>query len=99
MTSMAKGKATPATGTPVRIMIGDAVITGHLHDNGTAQDLLTLLPLTLSFSDLNNVEKIARLPRDLSMGAVPDGDDPDVGDIGYYGPSRDLVLYYGDVGY
>ena len=96
---MAKDKATPTAGTPVRIGIGDAVITGHLHQNATAQDLLTLLPLTLSFRDLNNVEKIARLPRDLPMEGVPDGDDPDVGDIGYYRPSRHLVLYYGDVGY
>jgi hypothetical protein len=30
---------------------------------------------------------------------APAGDDPDVGDIGYYAPSQDLVLYYGDVGY
>jgi hypothetical protein len=99
VTSMARDKETPAAGTRVRIVIDGVVITGHLHANATAQDLLTLLPLTLSFRDLNNVEKIARLPRDLSMDGVPDGDDPDIGDIGYYGPSRDLVFYYGDVGY
>ena len=29
----------------------------------------------------------------------PPGRDPDVGDIGYYAPSGDLVLYYGDAGY
>ena len=30
---------------------------------------------------------------------APEGDDPEIADIGYYAPSQDLVLYYGDVGY
>ena len=33
------------------------------------------------------------------MSGVPAGDDPEINDIGYYAPSGDLVLYYGDVGY
>lgn len=33
------------------------------------------------------------------MDGVPEGDDPEIADIGYYAPSQDLVLYYGDVGY
>jgi hypothetical protein len=45
------------------------------------------------------VEKISRLPRELSMDGVPAGDDPAPRDIGYYAPSGDLVFYYGDVGY
>ena len=99
VTSMARDRATRATGARVRIVTRDGVITGRLRVNATAQDLLTLLPLALSFSDLNNVEKIARLPRNLSMAGVPDGDDPAISDIGYYAPSRDLVLYYGEVSY
>jgi hypothetical protein len=75
------------------------VLTGHLHDNPTARDLRTQLPLTLAFRDLNGVEKIARLPRALTMKGVPVGDDPEIRDIGYYSPSGGLVLYYGDVGY
>jgi hypothetical protein len=27
------------------------------------------------------------------------GADPDVGDLGYYAPGHDLVLYYGDQSY
>jgi hypothetical protein len=38
-------------------------------------------------------------PRPLSLEAAPAGDDPDIRDIGYYAPSGDLVLYYGDVSY
>ena len=95
----ATGSADPPDGTPIRITIGTLVLTGRLHDNPTARDLLTQLPLTLSFRDLNGVEKIARLPRALTMKGVPVGDDPEIRDIGYYAPTRNLVLYYGDVGY
>ena len=62
-------------------------------------DLIDQLPLTLRFRDFNHVEKIAKLPRPLTMEGVPAGDDPEINDIGYYAPSGDLVLYYGDVGY
>ena len=85
--------------TQIRVIIGDIVLTGRLWDNATARDLIAQLPLTLTFSDFNGLEKIARLPRELSLEGVPAGDDPLPRDIGYYAPSRDLVLYYDDVGY
>lgn len=92
--------AQPASGeTPIRIIIGETVLTGRLRDNATARDLLAQLPLTLTFRDFNAVEKIAKLPRKLSMEGVPAGDDPSPRDIGYYNPSGDLVFYYDDVGY
>src|SRR2546430_15605790 len=97
--STTTGPADPVDGTPIRITTGTLVLTGHLHDSPTARDLLTQLPLTLAFRDLNGVEKIARLPRALTMDGVPAGDDPDIRDIGYYAPTNNLVLYYGDVGY
>jgi hypothetical protein len=90
----------PATSeTPVRVIIGDTVLTGRLWDNATARDLIAQLPLTLTFRDFNSVEKIAQLPRKLSMDGVPAGDDPFPRDIGYYNPSGHLVFYYDDVGY
>jgi hypothetical protein len=92
-------EASMAEGTPIRIRIGDAVLDGRLSDNPTARDLVAQLPLTLEFRDLNGVEKIARLPRELTMEGVPEGDDPEPEDIGYYAPSGDLVFYYDDVGY
>jgi hypothetical protein len=88
-----------ASETQIRVIVGDTVLTGRLRDNATARDLIAQLPLTLTFRDFNNLEKIALLPRELSMEGVPAGDDPSPGDIGYYAPSRDLVFYYGDVGY
>jgi hypothetical protein len=85
--------------TEIRITVNDQTITAQVADNPTARDLVDLLPLTLRFRDFNGVEKIAKLPRPLTMEGVPAGDDPEINDIGYYAPSGDLVLYYGDVGY
>ena len=98
--SAASPHRSPATGeTPITITIADTVITARLADNATAHDLAAQLPLTLTFTDFNQVEKIAKLPQPLSMDGVPAGADPDIRDIGYYAPSGDLVFYYGDVGY
>ena len=77
----------------VRITVADQTITAQLADNPTAQDLTDQLPLTLTFRDFNRVEKVAELPRPLTMDGVPAGDDPDISDIGYYAPSRSLVFY------
>jgi hypothetical protein len=85
--------------TAIRITVADQTIIAQLADNPTAQDLVGQLPLTLTFRDLNRVEKIAELPRPLTIEGVPPGADPEINDIGYYAPSRDLVFYYGDVGY
>ncbi|GAA1979460.1 cyclophilin-like fold protein [Microbacterium pumilum] len=86
-------------GTPIRITVGDDIVTGVLWDNAAARSLTEQLPLTLTFRDFNRVEKISRVPQPLSMEGMPKGDDPEPNDIGYYAPSGDLVLYYGDVGY
>jgi hypothetical protein len=85
--------------TPIRISVDDRLISAQLADNPTAQDLADQLPLTLTFRDFNRLEKIAELPRPLTMEGVPEGDDPEIADIGYYAPDNDVVLYYGDVGY
>lgn len=54
--------------------------------------------LDLVFSDFNRVEKVAPLGRALTLRGVPDADAPAPGEIGYYAPTRGLVLYYGHVG-
>jgi hypothetical protein len=86
-------------GTPIRVVIDGQVLTGRLWDNAAARDLISRLPLTVSFRDLSNQEKIGHLDRPLSMDGMPEGDDPVPGDIGWYAPWGNVVLYYGDVGY
>ena len=86
-------------GTPITLTIGDRVIGGTLHGNPAASALAQRLPLTLTFEDFNAVEKIATLPSPLPMTGMPAGADPEIGDIGFWAPGGDLVLYYGEVGY
>ena len=88
-----------AGATGITITIGEDTYAATLADNPTARDFAAQLPLTLTFKDFNSVEKIATLPLPLSTEGVPTGADPDINDIGYYSPTNDLVLYYGDVGY
>jgi hypothetical protein len=101
--STVTASATPTAEEPavtdIRITIGDQTFTAQLAENRTVRDLADQLPLTLRFRDFHGIEKIAKLPRPLTMDGVPAGDDPEINDIGYYAPSGDLVLYYGDVGY
>ena len=49
--------------------------------------------------DHGGVEKTGPLRSPLSLDGQPAGADPDVGDVGYYAPGNDLVLYYGDQSY
>jgi len=88
--------AGPSDSTPVRITFGDIELTARLHDNATARDLAAQLPLALTFRDHNSVEKAAPLPRELSLDGAPAGHDPVAGDIAYWAPDGDLVLYYDD---
>jgi hypothetical protein len=68
-------------------------LTVRLHDNATARDLAAQLPLTLTFRDHNNVEKTDPLSREVSLDGAPEGHDPAAGDIGYWAPGGDFVLY------
>ena len=85
--------------TSISITIGDHTVKAELADNPTAVDLASQLPLTLTFRDFNQVEKVAVLPRTLTIDGVPPGAKPHIDDIGYYAPNQHLVLYYGEVGY
>ena len=84
---------------PIRVRGVDIVLLGHLDDNPAARALLAQLPLTLTFRHFNGVEMIAPLPKPLPMDGMPAGADPELQDLGYFAPSGDLVIYYGDVGY
>ncbi|WP_326943718.1 cyclophilin-like fold protein [Amycolatopsis sp. NBC_01307] len=86
-------------GTAVRIRIGEQTVPVTVFDTPTGRALLDRLPLTLSFSDHNGAEKTSPLPQPLPMDGMPEGDDPQPADLGYYAPWNNLVLYYADVPY
>ena len=90
----------PASGvTPIQVVVGGRTFNAELYDNPTADDLADQLPVTVTLADLHGLEKTGTLPRPLTTEGVPRGSDPEINEIGYYAPGRDLVFYYGDVGY
>ena len=66
------------------MIIGDTILTGRPRDNATSRSLIAQLPLTLIFSDDGRQEKLAPLPRKLSLDDAPPGADPLPREIGYY---------------
>jgi hypothetical protein len=83
----------------IQITIGDQTFGATLQDSPAARDLVAQLPVTVEMVDHGGVEKTGPLPGPLSLEGQPEGADPDVGDVGYYAPGNDLVLYYGDQSY
>jgi hypothetical protein len=83
----------------IQITIGEQRFDATLTQSAAARDLVAQLPVTIDMVDHGQVEKTGRLPSPLSLAGQPDGADPDVGDLGYYAPGNDLVLYYGDQSY
>jgi hypothetical protein len=83
----------------IQITIGDQRYEATLTDTPAARDLVAQLPVTVDMIDHGGVEKTGPLPAPLSLEGQPEGADPDVGDLGYYAPGNDLVLYYCDQSY
>ncbi len=83
----------------IRIIVDGAELGATLEDNAASRDFAALLPLDLTLSDYHGTEKIADLPSRLSTEGLPEGVDPDVGDITYFAPWGNLALFYRDFGY
>jgi len=83
----------------INIKVRDEVVTATLIDSKTTQDFISLLPLRLTLKDHANTEKVSYLTRHLSTEDAPPGSDPAVGDIAYYAPLGNWVMYYNDFGY
>ena len=87
-----------ARGTTARIRLvfdgGEAVAV--LDNHPACIDLLSLLPVTLTFEDYNRTEKISYLPRKLDTGTSPDSCDPSEGSFTYYAPWGNLAVFYRD---
>ncbi|WP_249485939.1 cyclophilin-like fold protein [Pseudomonas sp. HS6] len=97
---MAPGKVTPVMQdnsvmlTKVKLKFAGQEAVLELNDSQASRDLVSMLPLTMKFSDYNNVEKIAYPPRKLSTEAASFGLKPSVGDFALYAPWGNLVVYY-----
>lgn len=81
----------------IQMIVDDAVIaTATLDNNDSARDFAALLPLNLKLKDYAATEKIAGLPRALSVKGAPPAYKPSAGDISYYAPWGNLAIFYKD---
>lgn len=83
----------------IRIIIDGTELSATLEDNAAARDFAAMLPMDITLEDYHRTEKIYYLPSRLSTDGMPDGVDPDVGDITYFAPWGNLALFYRDFGY
>lgn len=83
----------------IRFVFDDHIVTATLNDNPSAQDFIAQLPLTADLEDYANTEKIAYLPSNLTQEGAPAGVSSKAGDISYYAPWGNLVVFYQDFGY
>lgn len=67
-----------------------------LDDHPAVRDFLSMLPLTVTFDDYNEVEKIGYLPRKLHTEGSPSSCNPSVATFAYYAPWGNLSVFYRD---
>lgn len=88
-------------GVPIIVTIAGENLEATFFDNAAAHDLENQLPIHLTFRDFaaGFEEKIGDLPNELLINGMPEGEDPDIGDIAYWSPQPRIVFYWGDVSY
>ena len=87
------GKEESVMNTKIRIVFGDQEAIIKMLDNPASRDFMSLLPLTLEFSDYAKSEKIAHLPRRLNTKNSPTPPEAS-GDFTYYAPWGNLAVFY-----
>lgn len=77
----------------IRLTANGKTITARLIDSATTRDFVSLLPLTLTMSDLFDREKFGHLPRAISEEGKHTH-TYSLGDIAYWAPGPDVAIYY-----
>ncbi|WP_377156325.1 cyclophilin-like fold protein [Roseateles sp. UC29_93] len=77
----------------VRLTVDGQVAMATLDDTAVARDFAELLPLTLTLKDYARIERIADLPRRLSVVGAPAGHTPTAGELTYYAPWGNLAIF------
>ena len=83
----------------VRLIINNQTLSATLEDSVPAREFAAQLPITLQLEDHAATEKIAQLPRRLSIAGEPDGITPLAGDIAFYAPWGNLAIFHRPFGY
>lgn len=79
----------------IRLHLPGGIATATLDDTAAAREFAALLPLSLTLKDYAVVERIADLPRRLSVRGAPAGHTPVAGDVTYYAPWGNLAFFVG----
>jgi len=77
----------------IRLIVGEQVATATLYDNATAKDFASLLPLSLTMTDYDTIERVSDLPRKLSIQDAPEGIAPSAGELTHYVPWGNLAIF------
>ncbi len=94
--SLNAGEENSASAAETRVRLSwsgnEAVIS--LEDNATTRDLISKLPMTVTFEDFNNTEKIAYMADELEVDDAARGCDPEPGTVALYVPWGNLSVFY-----
>ncbi|MCP1644997.1 hypothetical protein J2T41_004639 [Pseudomonas citronellolis] len=77
----------------IRLVVDEQVATATLYDNPTAKDFASLLPLSLTMTDYDTIERVSDLPRKLSTQGAPEGMAPVAGELTHYVPWGNLAIF------
>lgn len=83
----------------IRLHLDGAIATATLDNTATARDFVAQLPLSLTLENYAVIERIATLPRKLSIDGAAAGTTPKTGDLNYYAPWGNLAIFVGDAAY
>lgn len=83
----------------IKLTIDKEEIFITLNDTEASRNFQAMLPLSLTFEDYNNTEKISILPKKLNTSDALEGYDPEIGDFSYYIPWGNISLFYKDFRY
>jgi hypothetical protein len=75
----------------IRLKVEDRALTATLIDSKTTQDLVSLLPLTLTMNDLFRREKFGHLPRPISNEGKRTHTS-DLGHVASWAPGPEVVI-------
>lgn len=92
----------PESGVPeaaerkISLKINDRELSATLYDTSLAEQLYDMLPLTITFEDYNQTEKIGYFPNGGSLNTdnAENGFEPSAGDLCYYAPWKNLSVFY-----
>lgn len=80
----------------IEMVVDDKVYNVELADHAAAQDLMSRLPMTLTFENFGQTERIAYLENALKLGNAPTSTTPVVGDFAYYIPWGNVCVFIKD---